>query len=68
MHGKLTKVPPSMLVIGTGSTGVQIASMFHVFGTRVQLFERGPRILPTEDEDVACRGHQRIAPVRPADP
>jgi pyruvate/2-oxoglutarate dehydrogenase complex dihydrolipoamide dehydrogenase (E3) component len=51
---KLTKVPPSMLVIGTGSTGVQIASMFHVFGTRVQLFERGPRILPTEDEDVAA--------------
>ena len=42
---KLTAVPPSMLVIGGGNTGVQIASMFHAFGSKVQLFERGPRIL-----------------------
>ena len=51
---KLTEVPSSMLVVGTGSTGVQIASMFHAFGTRVQLFERGARILPAEDEEVAA--------------
>ena len=42
---KLTEVPPSMLVIGGGNTGVQIASMFHAFGSKVQLFERGARIL-----------------------
>ena len=51
---KLTEVPSSMLVVGSGSTGVQIASMFHAFGTRVQLFERGARILPAEDEEVAA--------------
>jgi dihydrolipoamide dehydrogenase len=28
--------------------------MFHAFGTRVQLFEAGPRILPAEDETVAA--------------
>ena len=31
-----------MLVIGAGNTGVQVASIFHAFGTSVQLFEAGP--------------------------
>src|SRR2546430_7518419 len=48
----LTAVPPSMLVIGAGATGAQVASVFNAFGSRVQLFQAGPRILPTEDEDV----------------
>ena len=50
----LTAVPPSMLVIGGGATGVQVASIFSAFGSRVQLFQAGPRILPTEDEDVSA--------------
>ena len=50
----LTSVPPSMLVIGGGATGAQVASVFNAFGSRVQLFQAGPRILPTEDEDVSA--------------
>ncbi|NOK33250.1 NAD(P)/FAD-dependent oxidoreductase [Corallococcus exercitus] len=50
----LTSVPPTMVVVGGGATGVQVASVFNDFGTRVQLFEAGARILPTEDEDVAA--------------
>ena len=42
-----------MLVVGAGATGAQVASIFNAFGARVQLFEAGPRILPTEDEDVS---------------
>ena len=49
----LTEVPPSMLVIGGGATGVQVASIFNAFGSRVELFETGPRILAAEDKDVA---------------
>jgi dihydrolipoamide dehydrogenase len=49
----LTCVPPSMLVIGAGATGVQVASIFNAFGSRIQLFQTGPRILPSEDEDVS---------------
>jgi pyruvate/2-oxoglutarate dehydrogenase complex dihydrolipoamide dehydrogenase (E3) component len=49
----LTSVPPSMLVIGAGATGAQVASIFNAFGSRIQLFQAGPRILPTEDEDVS---------------
>ncbi|NRD50137.1 NAD(P)/FAD-dependent oxidoreductase [Corallococcus sp. AB004] len=50
----LTTVPPSMVVVGSGATGVQVASVFAAFGTQVQLFEAGARILPTEDEDVSA--------------
>ena len=51
---RLTSVPPSMLVIGCGATGAQVASIFNAFGSQIQLFEGGPRILATEDEDVAA--------------
>jgi pyruvate/2-oxoglutarate dehydrogenase complex dihydrolipoamide dehydrogenase (E3) component len=49
----LTTVPESLLVIGAGATGVQVASVFAELGSRVMLFEAGPRILATEDEDVS---------------
>ncbi|MBV8067214.1 MAG: NAD(P)/FAD-dependent oxidoreductase, partial [Candidatus Eremiobacteraeota bacterium] len=49
----LTSVPRSLLVIGAGATGVQVASIFNALGADVELFQAGPRILPTEDEDVS---------------
>ena len=39
-----------MLVIGAGATGVQVASIFNAFGSRVTLFEAAPRILMSEDQ------------------
>jgi len=50
----LTCVPPSLIVIGAGATGVQVASVFNAFGSQVQLFQAGPRIVPTEDEEVSA--------------
>lgn len=50
----LTCVPPSMIVIGGGATGAQVASVFNAFGSRIQLFHTGPRIVPTEDEEVSA--------------
>ncbi|NOK15568.1 dihydrolipoyl dehydrogenase family protein [Corallococcus carmarthensis] len=50
----LTSVPPTMVVVGGGATGVQVASVFTDFGTRVQLFQAEARILPTEDDDVSA--------------
>lgn len=49
----LTCVPESILVLGGGATGAQVASVFNAFGSKIQLFHAGPRILPTEDEDVS---------------
>ena len=50
----LTSVPASILVLGGGATGVQVASVFNAFGSKIQLFHAGPRILPTEDEEVSA--------------
>jgi dihydrolipoamide dehydrogenase len=49
----LSAAPGSMLVVGGGATGAQVASVFNAFGTKVQLFQAGERILPTEDEAVS---------------
>ena len=59
----LTAAPPSMLVIGAGATGVQVASIFNAFGSRVTLVEAAPRILLSEDQDVsdAVRGALRAS-------
>jgi pyruvate/2-oxoglutarate dehydrogenase complex dihydrolipoamide dehydrogenase (E3) component len=51
---RLESAPESMLVIGAGATGVQVASIFGAFGSRVTLFEAAPRILLSEDDDVAA--------------
>ena len=49
----LTEVPESLLVVGAGATGAQVASVFNELGSRVLLYEAAPRILMTEDEDVS---------------
>ena len=51
---RLESAPDSLLVIGAGATGVQVASIFNAFGSRVTLFEAAPRILMSEDEEVAA--------------
>jgi pyruvate/2-oxoglutarate dehydrogenase complex dihydrolipoamide dehydrogenase (E3) component len=50
----LTAVPSSILVLGGGATGAQVASIFNAFGSKVQLFQSDPRILTSEDEDVSA--------------
>ncbi len=49
----LKSQPKTIGVIGAGAVGVEFASMFHSFGTKVVLIELMPRILPIEDEDVS---------------
>ena len=49
----LTAIPKSLIVVGGGATGAQVASIFNAFGSKVQLFQSGPRILHTEDADVS---------------
>ena len=57
----LHSAPPSMLVIGAGATGVQLASIFNAFGSHITLFEAAPRILISEDEDVAAAVSEALA-------
>lgn len=49
----LKAIPNSMVVVGSGATGAQVASIFNAFGTKVTMLETAPRILMTEDAEVA---------------
>jgi dihydrolipoamide dehydrogenase len=49
----LTQVPKSLVIIGAGAVGVEFASIFHRFGSKVTLLEMLPRIVPVEDEEVS---------------
>ncbi|HEY3204233.1 MAG TPA: dihydrolipoyl dehydrogenase [Thermoanaerobaculia bacterium] len=50
---ELTEVPKSLLVIGSGAVGVEFASMYARFGSRVTIIEVLPRIVPLEDEEIS---------------
>jgi len=50
---ELTDVPKSLVVIGSGAVGVEFASMFARFGSKVTIIEVLPRIVPVEDEEIS---------------
>jgi len=49
----LREVPKSLAILGAGAVGVEFASCFHRFGSKVTIFEMLPRIVPVEDEEVS---------------
>ena len=49
----LKEIPKSMVIVGAGAVGVEFASLFSRFGTKVTLVEMLPRIVPLEDEEVS---------------
>jgi dihydrolipoamide dehydrogenase len=50
---ELAEVPKSLLVIGSGAVGVEFASMYARFGSKVTVIEVLPRIVPIEDEEIS---------------
>src|SRR5688572_27128285 len=51
---ELASVPTSLAVLGAGAVGVEFASMYASFGSKVTLIEMLPRLLPLEDEEVSA--------------
>jgi dihydrolipoamide dehydrogenase len=49
----LDRVPESLLVIGAGAVGVEFASIYHSFGSKIILVEREPRLVPIEDVEIS---------------
>jgi pyruvate/2-oxoglutarate dehydrogenase complex dihydrolipoamide dehydrogenase (E3) component len=43
------EVPPSLVVLGGGTVGVEMASAYATFGTRVTVIEAGPHVLAREE-------------------
>ena len=50
---ELDEVPPHLIVLGGGYTGVEMAQAYRRFGSRVTIIEPGPRLMGREDTDVA---------------
>jgi dihydrolipoamide dehydrogenase len=48
-----SRVPKSMVVLGAGAVGCELASIYASFGSEVTLVEMLPRVLPIEDEEVS---------------
>jgi probable pyridine nucleotide-disulfide oxidoreductase len=55
---KNTTLPGRLAVIGGGYLGIEFASIYHRFGSRVTVFESSARILGREDDDVAAAAEQ----------
>jgi dihydrolipoamide dehydrogenase len=49
----LREIPKTLAVLGAGAVGVEFASAFSRFGSKVSIFEMLPRIVPVEDEEVS---------------
>ncbi len=49
----LEKQPESMVVVGSGAIGTELAFFYNSVGTQVTLIEFLPNVLPLEDEDVS---------------
>ncbi len=50
---RLDKLPASVVIVGGGATGCQLASIFNAFGSQVTLMDIAPRLLLSEDDLVA---------------
>lgn len=48
----LSRPPKSLIIVGGGSTGCELAEFFSSVGTKVTLLELAPRLVPREDEEV----------------
>lgn len=49
----LPAVPKSLGIIGAGAVGVEFASIFNRFGSKVTILEMLPRLVPVEDEEIS---------------
>ena len=50
----MKEVPRSIAILGSGAVGVEFASIFNTFGSKVTIIELLPRLVPLEDEAISA--------------
>ena len=50
---QLQELPKTLVIMGAGPIGLEMAQAFHRFGSEVTVIERNPQILKKEDKDIA---------------
>jgi dihydrolipoamide dehydrogenase len=48
------EIPSSLLIVGAGAIGMEFASFYQAFGTKVTVIEALDRVLPLEDSEVSA--------------
>jgi pyruvate/2-oxoglutarate dehydrogenase complex dihydrolipoamide dehydrogenase (E3) component len=51
---ELEQAPAHLVVVGGSYIGLEFAQMFRRFGSEVTVVEKGPRLVPHEDEDISA--------------
>jgi dihydrolipoamide dehydrogenase len=54
------RFPKSLIVMGSGATGIEFASFYRTMGTQVIVVEILPQILPAEDAEIAAHAAKRF--------
>ena len=54
------QIPERLLVIGSGAIGIEFASFFNHFGSKVTVVEMVDRILPAEDAEISAQAAKMI--------
>jgi dihydrolipoamide dehydrogenase len=49
-----TRLPKSVVIVGSGAIGVEFATIWNAYGVDVTLVEMLPRIVPNEDEEISA--------------
>lgn len=53
-------VPADLTIIGAGPIGVELAQIFHTFGSKVAILQSGPNILAPVDQELAGQLRERM--------
>ena len=57
---ELTEVPQSALIVGAGPIGMEFATVWNRYGTKVTVLEMMPHALPLEDEEISIEAQKQF--------
>jgi dihydrolipoamide dehydrogenase len=57
---ELAEIPKSMIVIGGGVIGIEFASLYNTFGTKVTVIEMLPKLLPMMDGELTAIARKQL--------
>lgn len=50
---KLKKLPKSLIIIGAGPLGLEFGQMYHHFGSKVTIIQKGPMVMPRTEPELS---------------